>query len=216
MNKELSINSIIQSCSKITGVESTTIESCKAELINFLRKENAEDLILDIDDLEHILQLCCLYANIPMSDVLTESTIYEIAALAPKEELYKRVGNKIKLVDDPHRFNAIAQKITRMHPDLNYKLTEHQYRIRFYDNNGLVFEYGDFYAILAFKELSGSLTFHRFKLNEKAKVIPEPYLSDKAFVIDEGKKNVKVSFFTETEALDLLMNRNVITYGDFK
>lgn len=214
MTKEPSIKSILKSCFKVTGVQSTTIESCKAELVNFLRKENAEDLILDIDDLEHILQLCCLYANIPMSDVLTESTIYEIAALVPKEDLYKRIGNKIKLVENANRFNAMAQKITKLHPDLNYKLTEHQYRIRFYDNNGLIFEYGDFYAIMAFKEFSGSLIFHRFKLGERAKVIPEPYLSDKAFIVEN--KTVKASFFTETEALDLLMNRGVITYGDFK
>jgi len=222
MTKKPSIANIINirwAVTKITNTVPNNIEQCKAELINFLRKHRVDDLIIDPDNIEELLELSQGYSDLKMIEVLSPKVIAEIENLYEGKEIYERVGKVVetdRATIHTASINKLCQSIIKLHPDLTYRLIQKKQYVSFYDNEGLIFEYGNMKEISNTKDVSGSILFHRIKLEEINDIIPDKYLKEKVWAkVNPKDKFITTEYYTFTELLDLIANRKIVTHGNY-
>lgn len=210
------MQAIINSVHKLTGNKPNTLLEVSSELKSFLRKNDAEDLIDDENDIELLLELCCIYSDFEIEELMNDQVIGDIYKL----DEYKRVGRRLSPTiysGDMKIMKKIGQLIIDLNPDLSPIINKRG--ISFIDNVNVVISFDNLRAIENMPtEYSGRVLFHRIKdESTKLDIIPSNYLRDKTWTFHKGRyPKLEGRYFTTTELLDLVANRNLITHGNYR
>lgn len=209
------MQAIISSVHKLTNTKPNTLLEIISELKSFLRQNDAEDLIVDENDIEFLLELCCIYSELEVEEIINDKVIGEINKLGE----YKRIGRRLSPTIYPRDKNIltkIGQAVVDLNPDLSFIINKRG--LAFIDNVNVVLSFDNLRNIQNMpNEYNGRVLFHRVKSEEvKQKIIPSNYLRDKTWVFHKGRyPKLEGRYFTTTELLDLVANRKVISYGNY-
>jgi hypothetical protein len=211
------MKAVINAVEALVGRRPNTIKEVRAELMAFLKINNAEDLIVD-DDIEMLLELCSIYSEIPIEQLINKNISKELN----KEELYKRVGPRmipLQRETDKRLLKKVAEVIVDIHADLHYEFKQHG--IVFIDQVNVVFSFEQIRSIEGMpNEFSGAVVFPRIKnLEDRNSLIPQSYLEDKKWTFKTLRNKysrLEARYLTTTELMDLLTNREIITHGNYR
>lgn len=211
------MKAILDTVQALVGRRPNTVKEVRAELISFLKSKDADDLVLD-DDLDTLFEMCAIYSDIPTEQIITK----ELTKQLHQSPLYKRSGPRLiplQRQTDQKLIEKFAQHVIAIHPDLHYTFKQHG--ISFIDEVNVVFSFEQIRSIKSMRsELSGALVFPRIKTKEDRDVlIPQNYLEDKKWVFKTLRNRysrLEGRYFTTTELLDLLTNREIVTHGNYR
>lgn len=209
---------VIDAVENITGRRPKTIQQVKAELISFLAKNHASDLIVDKDDVVMLFELAAIYSDIDTDKLINTQLLSQLS----NQELYKRVGRRLipkQRSTDLFIIEKIAETVIGLHPDLHYIIKKHG--ISFVDDINVVFSFEQIRSIENFpKEHSGVIIFPRIRTKQdRDKIIPLKYLNDKVWTfktLRDKYSRLDGRYFTTAELYDLITNRQIITHGNYR
>lgn len=208
---------IIDTVHALVGRRPNTMKEVRAELISFLKAKDADDLVLD-DDLETLFEMCAIFSDVPTEQIITKELMKQLH----QSPLYKRSGPRLiplQRQTDQKLIAKFAEHIVALHPDLHYVFKQHG--VSFIDEVNVVFSFEQIRSIQSMRnELSGALVFPRIKTAEdRDTLIPEDYLEDKRWVFKTLRNKysrLEGRYFTTTELMDLLTNREIVTHGNYR
>lgn len=211
------MRTVIDTVQLLTGRRPNTIREVRAELVSFLKSKDADDLIVD-DDIQMLFELCAIYSDIPIERLVTNQVIKELY----EPTLYKRVGPRLiplQRETDKNIIDKLANVIIDLHPDLNYVMKQHG--VAFIDEVNVVFSFEQLRSVENLPaEFSGSVVFPRIKTPaDRDRLIPQTYLEDKRWVFKTLRNKysrLEGRYFTTTELMDLISDRNIITHGNYR
>jgi len=204
---------------KITKIRPKSLQSAKAELLDFLRQNDAIDLVVDDSDIVTLLELSTIYSDVDVESVLTRDVLQ---LLKSSDVHYDRIGHRlIPLYAETDKKIVIefANKVLKLHPDLNYQLSPRG--IKFYDDVGLVLDVSEIRAVDGIADYSTTVCFCRYKSTDLLDNFPEHYVTSRRWRLDyfygdkDHVRGLLVRYLLFSEIFDIISNRKIITYGNY-
>lgn len=204
---------------KVTKVRPKSIQSARAELLDFLRQNDAIDLVVDDSDIVTLLELSTIYSDVDAESVLTRDVLQ---LLKSSDVHYERIGRRLTPLyseTDKKIIREFANKVLRIHPDLNYQFSSRG--IKFYDDIGLVMDISEIRAVDGIADYSTTVCFCRYKSMDLLNMFPEHYVTSRKWRLDyfygdkDHIRGLLVRYLLFSEIIDIISNRKVITYGNY-
>jgi len=203
--------------SKIVGKDLSTATELQvvAELKVFITKADAADLILD-DDVEVLFEIALIYSDLDSSELMTKVSKEVLNIHTPE---YIRVGKTLRpdtVAADKRKMKKFATTMCGLHSDLNYQIKKSG--VVFLDDTNAVFSFEQWRSLEGLPhEHSGKVILNRVHDQKTLeKLVPKKYLEQKKWEFLTKYKRCEGTYITETELLDLMLNREIITFSRYE
>lgn len=211
------MNILLDTCEAITGKRPKEVKQIHAELIHFIRENDAEGMIIDKNDLLNLFELSAIYCSTSnASELITDDLLYyfksqELDQVVTEGKYLRPLENKNHLMI----CERLGKSVQSFHMDLTYKVTK--LGVVFYDTFGAVFSYTNIKRIKGRpNETYAILTLNRIKDDKvRDEIVPQDYLAKKKWSYSVQKKFAVGKFFTSNELLECISDRKIITYGQY-
>lgn len=191
------------------GIEIKSIPQAKAELLNYLKKNDALSLIMDKDDMSDLFNAAAIMSDSLVSDIMSEELV---AAITEKEIPLE--GVKMTKKDD-EEVSQMLSLITFSHPDVFFELKKGRY---FFSHETCFME------LFGFKRTKhGDLSIINFSmrlnyikdLDSLKKICPQDLFNKKDWSVrkHENKSVIESSGWSKHQVVDLLEDRRIVNYG---
>jgi hypothetical protein len=201
---------IIDQCELITGIQAKNKVQVKAELLQFIKNEDAEGLLSNTEDLLYLFEVSAILSNHTSSELITEELI---AACTDKEVIHK--GSKVR---NPEEITNLLTLISFNHSDIVVERADNRKGYFLKHENLFVhlsnFQQGVDGESVDLVHCTLTLTYIS-SLDVLKTLCPQHLFNKKNWSVKKrgSKKVLSSDGWTRHQIIELLEDRKIVNYG---